>query len=208
MKPSNIFSNFHLRALYHVRKYMDAPTANLLTCSIVGSRLDYCNALFTGISEYNLNRLQRIQNRAARLVLSQHHRTPATPLLRSLHWLPVANRINYKVALTSFKVLSGHQPTYLSSLLTPYCPGRGPRSSDQCFLTVPRSTSALQARSFSIYAPHLWNRLPLSLRSLPFTSPTQTCSSSSYPSLHSFKKGLKTFLFIPHLNLWSGNLLF
>jgi hypothetical protein len=190
--------NFHLRAFSHIRRFMDVPTANLLACSVVGSRLDYCNSLLTGITDYNLHRLQRIQDRAARLVLLCPYRCSAAPLLKTLHWLPVANRIDFKIALMSFKILTSQQPSYLHSLLTPYNPTRDLRSTNQFLLSVPRSSSALQSRAFSIYAPHLWNKLPLSLRSLPFIPSSQSLSTSltdSHLSISSFKHDLKTFLF-------------
>ena len=57
--------NFHLRALAHIRKYLDKHTANTLAACIIGSRIDYCNCLFAGLSDSSLLRLQRLQNRAA-----------------------------------------------------------------------------------------------------------------------------------------------
>ena len=94
------------------------------------------------------------------------HRVSAESLLRQLHWLPVMKRIQYKVALLTFKTLVSRQPAYLSSLLLPYNPSRMLRSSSSNFLTVPRVTSVFQSRAFSVAAPHLWNSLPNHLRGL------------------------------------------
>ena len=96
-----------------------------------------------------------------------------------------------------------------SSLLVPYNPPRTLRSSTLHFLTVPRVSTALQSRAFSISAPHLWNSLPISLRSLAnFSSVASPSASLTVPSfqavptsnppcdgLITFKRLLKTYLF-------------
>jgi len=60
--------NFHLRALRHIRSSLTQDVANMMTSSIIGSRIDYCNSLLIGISEQNMDRLQRVQSKAARIV--------------------------------------------------------------------------------------------------------------------------------------------
>jgi hypothetical protein len=166
-------ANFHLRALSHIRQYLTTSSANLIACSIVGSRLDYCNALFSGLSAYNIHRLQLVQNRAARIVLGVGRRVSAEPLLRELHWLPICKRIQFKVAILTFKVVTTKQPSYLSSLLVPYVPTRNLRSLGNNLLVVPKIDSVFQSRAFSYAAPHLWNSLPGSLRGLADLSPCQ-----------------------------------
>jgi len=204
-------ANYHLRALAHIRRFLSVSTANLIACSIISSRLDYCNSVLNGTSSHNLHRLQAVQNRAARIVLGVGNRVSAEPLLRQLHWLPISKRIVYKTALITFKTLSVHQPVYLSSLLIPHTPSRSLRSSNLNYLTVPRVTTVFQSRAFSVSAPRLWNSLPVSLRrladlSVPALASGTTLSSSlsasstlscdSYPdNLLSFKRALKTYLF-------------
>ena len=122
-------ANYHLRTLSHIRKFLSVSSANVQACAIVSSRLDYCNSVLNGLSSHNLQRLQTVQNRAARIVLGVGRRVTAEPLLRQLHWLPVGKRIQYKTALVTFKTLSLQQPSYLYSLLTPYNPTRTLRSS-------------------------------------------------------------------------------
>src|SRR5277367_42917 len=202
-------ANYHLRALAHIRQFLSVSSANLIASAIISSQLEYCNTALAGLSSHNLHRLQCVQNRAARIVLGVGHRASIDPLLRQLHWLPIAKRIMYKTALITFKTLSAQQPTYLSSLLVPYNPPRTLRSSTLHFLTVPRVSTALQSRAFSISAPHLWNSLPISLRSLAnFSSVTSPSASPTVPSfqavptssppcdgLITFKRLLKTYLF-------------
>ena len=150
--------------------------------------------------------------------LIPQYRVCAEPLLRQLHWLPVNKRILYKTALLTFKTISNQQPTYLSSFLIPHKPSRCLRSSNLNYLTVPRVSTALQSRAFSVSAPHLWNSLPASLRRLaaftavlsPSSFSTGASSLSALPSsspclfslvptpsdhLTAFKRNLKTYLF-------------
>ena len=91
--------NYHLNALAHIRRFLSVTTANLIACTIISARLDYCNSILSGLSSYNLRRLQIVQNRAARIVLGVGRLMPAEPLLRQLHWLPVHRRNEFKVAL-------------------------------------------------------------------------------------------------------------
>jgi hypothetical protein len=203
-------ANYHLCALSHVRGSLSVASANLIACTIVSARLDYCNSILSCLSAYNLSRLQRVQNRAARIVLGVGSRISAEPLLRQLHWLPVAKRIKFKSALITYKTLLTSQPPYLSSLLHAYQPSRSLRSASSNFLSVPRVPSVFESKAFSIYAPHLWNSLPSSLRAfaapspLPVFSPPSvlpsdplsfTTTQSTIPNLPAFKRLLKAHLF-------------
>ena len=102
--------NHHTRALWQIRNNMSTDTAKSVACAIVGSRLDYCNSLLHNISKKNIQKLQRIQNNLARVVLKAPRLTSPEPMLASLHWLPVVYRIQYKLAIITFKALtSGNQ---------------------------------------------------------------------------------------------------
>ena len=74
--------NYHIRAFRHVRQYFDRTTANMVACSIVSSRLDYCNFILYNTSEGNLNRLQRVQNNLARVVVRSKRSDHITPTLK------------------------------------------------------------------------------------------------------------------------------
>ena len=60
--------NFHIRALRHIRRHLTREVANAIACSIVGTRIDYCNSLFYSASEKYIDKLQRLQNKLARVV--------------------------------------------------------------------------------------------------------------------------------------------
>ena len=175
-------ANFHLRNISSIRNVLTDSSASQLVHSMITSRLDYCNSLLIGIPDCQINRLQRIQNNAARVVSRVKKFDHISPILHSLHWLPVKERIHFKTMLLTYKALHGKAPVYLSELLTPYTPARQLRSGDKHLLTVPKSnTKTYGDRTFSIKAPRLWNDLPLEIR--------------LSDSVDSFKRRLKTYLF-------------
>ena len=111
------------------------------------------------------NRLQRVQNNAARLILKVPKSEHITPFLKELHWLPIHLGIKYKIALLCFKALNGLCPLYIEDLLKPYVPGRILRSSGTNVLEEPQSRLKTYGdRSFSSYAPRVWNALPKHIR--------------------------------------------
>ena len=84
-----------------------------LVHAFISGRVDYCNGLLTGLPKKTIKQLQLIQNAAAR-VLSRTKRTEhITPVLKSLHWLPVSYRIDFKVLLLVYKSLNGLGPEYI-----------------------------------------------------------------------------------------------
>ncbi|XP_042341014.1 uncharacterized protein LOC121942011 [Plectropomus leopardus] len=150
--------------------------------AFVTTRLDYCNALYVGVSGSSVARLQMVQNAAARLLTGTRKHEHISPILASLHWLPIHFRISFKILLFTFKSLNGLAPPYLSELLQPYTPLRSLRSADQLLLSVPKTKRKLRGdRAFAVAAPKLWNDLPLHIRQAS--------------SLSVFKSHLKTHLF-------------
>ena len=98
------FCSVSCAELEKTRSFLSTDAANKLAVSLILSRLDYCNSLLAGIPDNKLNKLQCIQNHAARLVLRKSRHASATTLLRTLHWLPVKARIQYKIAFSVFSV--------------------------------------------------------------------------------------------------------
>lgn len=171
----------HIRAFRHIRHVLDKDTATLVAHSLVSSRLDYANSLLIGSPSSNIAKLQHIQHTLARIVLLTNRQTHSNNLLQQLHWLPVRSRIHFKLATITYKALSISAPLYLHSLLQHYHPARSLRSSNQQLITVPPSRTVFGSRSFRCTAPSIWNSLPLHIR--------------SSPSLSTFKRSLKTYLF-------------
>ena len=105
------------------------------------------NSLLFGLSQYQVNRLQKIQNHAARLVTKTPGNMHITPVLKHLHWLPIRQRIEYKLLLHVCRALSGQGPSYMSDLVQQYLPARSLRSAAELQLVVPRTHSTFGDRA-------------------------------------------------------------
>ena len=129
-----------------------------------------------------IDKVQRVQNAAVRLVPCTRKYDRITPVLKELYWLPVKQRIIFKVWLFTNKALKALAPRYISDFLVQYKPPRALRSSDNKLLQVPHfKLRTYGGRFFSYIAPYLWNQLPDAIR-----QPS---------SLATFKSNLKTHLF-------------
>ena len=113
-------SYYHIKALRHIRKLLSDDAARTVACAMVAVKLDYCNAVLYGSSSINIDKLQRVQNTLARVVSKTHQRDHITSVLAHLHWLPVRYRIEYKIALLTYKALTIQQQQYLSELIRLY----------------------------------------------------------------------------------------
>ena len=194
----------HIRDLRRIRNTLDHTTASTIATSLLHSKLDYCNSLFLNVNTQQLNRLQLILNSAARAVTKTPKFHHITPHLKSLHWLKITERIQYKIISLTYKSLQFNQPSSISSLLSVQ-KARSTRSSAVVTLLRPSNTSRLKVtdRSFYYQAPALWNSLPKELRSYslassPHVSPSESSQSSTLLSLSPtlFHKKLKTHLFL------------
>ena len=172
--------NIQLRILWTIRRFLNTESSKTLAISLVLSKLDYCNSLYYGLPNVLIDQLQRVQNSAARFVLNLRKSDHITEGLKHLHWLPVRRRIEYKIALITFKSLKGNGPGYLRDLLDETHAPRQTRSNNK--LKIPRTKlKSAGDRSFSVAAPSIWNTLPAHV--------------TNSNSITSFKKLLKTHLF-------------
>ena len=105
------------RDMPHIRGCIDEETTCMVASSMVGSRLDYCNSVLHGTSAENLGKLQRVLHALARVVSGTRRSDHITPVLARLHWLPVAARITFKIALLAFKAITTKKPEYLAEML-------------------------------------------------------------------------------------------
>ena len=158
---------------------LSMSNAEMLIHAFMTSRLDYCNALLGGCSARLVNKLQLVQNAAARVLTRTRKYDHISPVLSTLHWLPIKHRIDFKILLITYKALNGLAPQYLNELLLHYTPLRPQNSGN---LIIPRiSKSTAGGRSFFYLAPKLWNNLPNIVREAD--------------TLLQFKSRLKTHLF-------------
>src|SRR6218665_631706 len=170
-------------------------TLHLRRLHVILNQLDYCSSLCLGLPYVRLRPLDGVLRTAARLIGGVPKFGHIGEFMRdTLLWLPVRQRVLYRVSTIAWRCILGVAPAYLSELcvLSSSCPGRPSlRSSSRGDYLIPRSyTVTKQNRSFSAAGPSTWNGLPLELRSLP-------CDFS-----RSFYSLLKTFLFA---QAWAGS---
>ena len=132
-------------------------------------------------AKHHTAKLQRVQNTAARIVTRSSKHQSITAILKKLHWLPIKERIQFKIITLTWKSLHGQAPAYIDELLTPYVPTRELRSSSQNNLVIPKCNNNYGRRAFATAAPVLWNSLPATFK-----------DTDSYVT---FKSKLKTHLF-------------
>ncbi len=184
---------YQLRQLRSVRRSLTDDAAKTLVHAFITSRIDYCNAILYGTSAIVLRRLQAVLNAAARLITGHRKFDHITPALRDeLHWLPIQQRIAYKIALTVYNCLHMHCPAYFSEYCIPLSAIHNRyelRAVHHGDLAQPRSrTRKFGPRSFRSSGPAVWNSLPPDIKDISLT-PTQ------------FKNKLKTFLFCTAYNI-------
>ena len=171
--------------LYKIGKtsiFLDRTTIERLIHAFVMCHFDFCNSLLFGLPSRQIQRLQLIQNSAARLVTRTKKHESISPVLRNLHWLPIQSRIQFKVLLLTYQCFHQFAPSYLIELLIQYKPERTLRSSKKSLFYVPQTmTKSYGERSFSYAATVLWNNLPEYLRNIE--------------TYEKFRSNLKTHLF-------------
>ena len=155
----------YIRQIRSIRDSLTQHATELLIHSLVIYRLDYGNGLLFGVSDQLLDNLHRVQNVAARVVVKASRYDHITTILKTLHWLPIRYRTEYKLLLLTFKALHHFTPSYLTDLLQLYHPTRTLRSSSGDLLTAHSACLRNYGdRVFCVTAPKLWNNLPLNIR--------------------------------------------
>ena len=166
-----------IRSLSRIKYFLSTEELKTLVSSLIFSTLDYCNALYYGLTAENIKKLQRVQNSAARLVfkINCFDRRNSDELFEELHWLKVRERIVFKILLIVHKCVNDAAPEDMRDLF------RFNRSDRMKKLETKRCYGMMGDRAFSVAGPKLWNALPLRIRK-------ETCTDT-------FKKSLKTYLF-------------
>ncbi len=173
-------SFFQLRSIVRIKKMLFMKDLQTVIHALITSRLDYCNSLYLGLPKSSLNRLELVQNVAARLLTGTRKHEHITPVLASLHWLLVKFRVYFKILLFVFIALHGCAPQYVCNLRIPPLDlfGRLVNFFSQSLVHILKLKAT---RLFAVAAPRLWNSLPLHLR--------------SSPSISLFKSALKTHFY-------------
>ena len=174
---------YYLRNIKRIRKYLSKDSTEKVIHAFVTSRLDNCNSLLYGLPACTIATLQQLQNAEARTIMQVPKFCHISPILSSLHWLPVKYRIDFKIILTTFKAIHGLGPKYLSELLHfKHNSNYSLRSNNMFLLSPPKCKTlfTLGGRAATA-APRLWNTLLETIRNTH--------------DLISFKRLVKTFLF-------------
>lgn len=105
---------FGLYKIKQIRKFLSEKATATFIHAFVTSHLDYCNSLLYGVPKFQIDRLQKVLNAAARVTQQVPRYSRITPVLKSLHWLPIGFRVKFKIALLVFKALSQRNGASLS----------------------------------------------------------------------------------------------
>ena len=106
-------SFYYLHNIRQIRKHQSHDSSETLIHAFVSNRLDYVNNLLYGLRQVQIDKIQRVQNAAARLIFEQPKFCHVTPVLSQLHWLPIKNGIEFKMLLMTFKAIHGMAPDYI-----------------------------------------------------------------------------------------------
>ena len=171
--------NFEHRHISSIHYLLSTDATKTFVSAFVLSCLDYCNSLLFGCPQNLLNKLQKVQNNAARLVQRVYKTDHISPHLAPLHWLPIDSRIQYKLSSLCYNCFNSTAPDYLTELLRLYKPTHQLcSSSDTSIFCVPTvHTYLLGQRSFSYAGASSQEHSPL------------------WNQVSSFKSSLKTYLF-------------
>ena len=163
-------------------KYVDESSLKQYYNAYILPIFDYGCMIWGQCSTYNMNRLLKLQKRAARIILQADFMTPSKQMFQKLGWLTFTKRVQYHTCVMVFKSLNGLAPEYLTNLLTRQSEthSRNLRSNDKYMLKIPFARTAYYEKSFSVTGPRLWNSLPLQIR--------------QSTGLNSFTKLLKVYL--------------
>ncbi|KAK3101096.1 hypothetical protein FSP39_000910 [Pinctada imbricata] len=167
-----------------IRKYLTKEATEILVLSLVISHLDYCNVILYGIAQSEINKMQRIQNMCAKLVLNRRKFDSSSEALYDLHWLPIKARITFKILIIVYNCSINQAPAYLTDLLIIQRPNprlRSAKSAEGCYLVPSNKHKTFSDRGFSTIGPKLWNNIPLDIRQAE--------------NIEIFKKKLKTYYF-------------
>ena len=166
-----------IRSISSIKHFISYEQKRMLMSSLVLSQLDYCNSIYVGIHSNNIRKLQSVQNSAARLIMNCHTNRSLPSLFNELHWLPIKNRILFKICVYVHKCLYHTAPDDLMTMLFP-CDSFIRTAK---LLQVYTPQSSYGKKSFSVCAPKVWNFIPFYIR--------------HETDLSVFKKLLKTYLF-------------
>ena len=176
---------YNIRQLRAIRTCLTHDALRDAAYALVLSRIDYCNSLYAHLPINLVDRLQTLMNTAARVISGRPRFGHITDFIQNdLHWLPVAQRIQFKLATLVYKAQHNQAPAYLTNMIvlsSSVMYREGLRSPSLSAVVVPRHRTQFAERAFAIAGPTIWNSLPQSIRDAA--------------TLQSFRQKLKSYLF-------------
>ena len=162
---------YQLRRLRAVRGQLGQDVTCRLVSAFILSRLDYCNAILAGLPASTLAPLQRVMHAAVRVVYDLKPYDHVTPALKALHWLPIKQRIEFKLCLLVHLAINNKAPVYLQNLLTTTgsVSGRATNRSASNNDLVKQSTRLKLGERAFVAGPRVWNQLPTDLKAITDT---------------------------------------
>jgi exonuclease III len=130
---------YRVRNLAKIRKSLDLKTAKIAAAAFTTSSLDYCNALLHGLPKNQINKIQLVQNSAARVVMGLKKHEHITHARKELHWLPIEARCKFKIITLTWKALNNMGPTYIKDLLKVKSCRPGLQSNKSIILEIPKT---------------------------------------------------------------------
>jgi len=176
-------TNIQLRKMYKIRKYITQDVAVVLTQALITSVIDYQNVVLYNLPSRSLKPLQLCLNRCVRLIFKLKRCISTKPYMKRLKWLPIKGRLEYKILVLIQKALIFKKPSYLYNLVDYAEPNKHfylRRNVETFNLNMEYPRNNLENRIFRIYAPKLYNSVPMSIRNLN--------------NIDIFKKRVKEFL--------------
>ena len=147
-----------IRNISQVKSCLSQQNLETFVHAFISSHLDYCNIIYLGLSRKLINKLQKLQNAAIRMIFKVRARHPVSHLFQKLHWLNIDQRVTYKALLVVYKCINGLAPAVLKSLITI-------RNTDSLILQQTYfNNTKFGKRAFVYYAPKYWNSLPRNIR--------------------------------------------
>ena len=147
-----------------IKQYLPKKVLVMLYNGLILPHIDYGLVIWGKSCQFLIIKLQRLQNRYARLVLNADFFTPHTTLLGKLKWQSISQRVDYQFCLFMFKVINGLAPEYLRGLLSFRTPQIQTRYALNAPLFIPRPKTEYMKKSFQYHGPFLWNKLPFIIR--------------------------------------------
>ena len=163
----------NLQKIKLIRRSLTLSAATKIALGLVISHLDYANALYSGLPDVDIKKVQRIEDIAAKIVtrlqiVTQHGKyDSSTAARKALHWLSIRQRIDFKVCTLVFRSLHGMAPGYLADLLKPdqsHKPGLRSQNTNGALHVPFNRRKTFADRSFSVFGPKTWNSLPNTLQ--------------------------------------------